>query len=393
MLKGYKYRIYPTDEQKAMINKNIGCCRYVYNRALDIINKHYEETKEHLSAQYNVYNMFSQWKNEEGMEWLKESDARSVSYTLIHLDRAFSSFFKKNGKHPKFKRKGYSGSYVTDKCKFDFDKRTIRIPKIGEVKAVFHRKFNGTPKNITVTKQSFDYYEVSVCVDDGLPKEELKTPTLEGAVGVDLGIKQEGDGNAITNDGTKFPVSDVRRLNKRLARLQKRLSKKKWEKNEDGKKVPSRNYLKLKDKCAKLNAKIARVRSYNSHMITSTVTNMEGVNTIAVEDLNVNRLLRNNRFARTVANANMGEILRQFEYKCDEKGINFVKVDRFFASTKICSKCGYVYKGIALNEREWTCPQCGTHHDRDVNAAINIRNKGFETIKAEGKRQTNPTRV
>ena len=128
-------------------------------------------------------------------------------------------------------------------------------------------------------------------------------------------------------------------------------------------------------------------------MITSTVTNMDGVNTIAVEDLNVKGMIRCNRFARTVANANMGEILRQFEYKCDEKGINFVKVDRFFASTKICSKCGYVYKGITLNEREWTCPQCGTHHDRDVNAAINIRNKGFETIKAEGKRQTNPTRV
>lgn len=393
MLKGYKYRIYPTEEQKVLINKNIGCCRYVYNRALDIINKHYEETKEHLSAQYKVSRMFPQWKKEQETEWLKESDSISLIYAMIHLDRAFSSFFKKNGKYPKFKRKGYGGSYVTDRFKVDFECGLIRLSKVGDVKTVFHRKFNGIPKNVTVIKQSFDYYEVSICVDDGLPKEELKTPTLEGTVGVDLGIKQEGEGNAITNDGTKFPVSDVRKLNKRLARLQKRLSKKKWEKNEDGKKVPSRNYLKLKDKCARLNAKIARIRSYNSHMITSTVTNMDGVNTIVVEDLNVKGMIRCNRFARTVANANMGEIIRQFEYKCDEKGINFAKVDRFFASTKICSKCGYVYKGITLNEREWTCPQCGTHHDRDVNAAINIRNKGFETIKAEGKRQTNPTRV
>ena len=209
-----------------------------------------------------------------------------------------------------------------------------------------------------------------------------------------MGIKN--DGNAILSDGTKFKTINVKKEEKRLKRLQKKLSKKKliktgekrfskrYNKDVDVKK-PSKNYIKLKDEIAKIQNKIARKRQYNTHQISSYVSKSDSINTVVIEDLNVKGMVKNHHIAKSVSNANMGELKRQLTYKCDWYGKNLVEVDRFFASSQICSNCGYKNEKVKnLNVREWVCPKCGTYHDRDINAAINIKEEG-NRILTEGK--------
>lgn len=401
MKRAYKYRIYPTEEQKKFFNTSFAANRWFYNYALDKINKAYSETKEHLSAQYQVARELPQLKKEENTKWINQADAMSFIYTSQALDAAFKKFFKEKKGFPKFKSAKYDNSYTIQvqngRDVVDFNRNLIKIGKAGTVKANIHRKFIGQVKAITVSKKSYDYYEASILVDDNFNKLQLKEHTEEGTIGIDLGVK--ADSNAILSDGTMFPTIKVNKELKRIKRLQKKLSKKQWIETGEMKfskkynkevkvKKPSENYIKMKDKIAKLQDKISRKRNYNTHQITAYVTNPNNnIDTIAIEDLNVKGMVKNHHIANAVSNANMGEVKRQLQYKSDWYGKNIVEVDRFFPSSQICNVCGYKNEKVKnLSIRQWVCPQCGTHHDRDVNAAINIKNEGHRILSTtEGK--------
>lgn len=399
--RGFKYRIYPTEGQKRYFATCFAANRWWWNYQLEKISKHYDETKEHLSCQYQLARELPVLKKTECTEWIKQADAISFIYTSQALDEAFKKFFKKQGGYPKFKKRGYSDSYtiqVQAKCQnvIDWKNNTIRLGKAGVVRAILHKKFNCPIKAFTISKKSFDYYEVSVLFDDTLYIEEKPINCVGDVIGVDLGVKT--DSNAITSDGTKFPVVDFKKYDKRLKKMERRLSRMHGKvktgemrySKKYGKEVPitrpSNNYIKQKDKIAKLKNKIAQIRSYNSHQISSTIANSDyGI--VCIEDLNVKGMTHNHHIARSVSNANMGEIRRQLEYKCVWNGQELVVVDRFYPSSQICSCCGYKNEKVKnLSVRKWTCPNCGTVHDRDINAAVNIRNEGYR-LYSEGKQK------
>lgn len=396
--RGFKYRIYPTEEQKKHFSVCFAANRWWWNYQLEKVSKHYEETKEHLSCQYRLARELPILKKTEGTEWIKQADAISFIYTSQALDEAFKKFFKKQGGYPKFKKRGYSDSYtiqVQAKCQnvIDWKNNTIRLGKAGVVRAILHKKFNCPIKAFTISKKSFDYYEVSVLFDDTLYIEDKPINCVGDAIGIDLGISGS---NAILSDGTKFPTTqDDKRLEKRIRRLQKRLAKKEWKKtgktvfskkwNKDiDVKEPSKNYVKLNEKIARLKDKQSKRRSYNTNQISSSIARSES-GLICIEDLNVSGMMRNHHTARSTSNASMGEIRRQLEYKTRWNGQQLVKVDRFYPSSQTCSVCGYQNKEVKNPKiRKWICPNCGAEHDRDINAAINIRNEGYR-IYTEGK--------
>lgn len=399
MKRGYKYRIYPTEEQKKYFKVCFAANRWFWNYALDKINKQYEKNKTHLSAHKVIARELPFLKKEEDTSWIKSVDSSSLIYTAQALDIAFDKFFKKQGGFPKPKRIKYDNSYtiqVQEKGRkvADFKKSVIKIGKAGKVNVIFHRRFKGEIKAVTVSKKSFDYYEISILVDDNFVKPVKQKPTLDGTVGIDLGIKK--DSNAIFSDGTKFPTIEIGRKEKQIVRLKKRLSKKEWKNTGEKKfskkynkevnvKIPSNNYIKLKNRIAKLEDEISRKRDYNTHLFTSYVSKCKQYDTVCIEDLNVKGMVKNHHIAKSISNANMGETRRQLEYKCDWNGKNLVVIDRFYPSSQICSVCGYKNEKVKnLSVRKWVCPVCGTHHDRDVNAAVNIKKEGYRII-AEGK--------
>ena len=405
MKRAYKYRIYPTEEQKKHFAVCFAANRWFWNYALDKIqavfdsNKNKEEKDKIPSAKFEIARELPSLKKEENTSWIKQAESTLFSFTGENLDVALKRFFKGQGGFPKFKNTKYSNSYTTDmstRCEnvIDWKNETIKIPKIGNVKCVFHRKFNGKIKKFIISKKSYDYYEISILVDDTFVKTKLKEHTYEGTIGIDMGSKEGNNGgNAILSDGTRFQVINYDKEDKKIKRLKRKLSRKEWVKTGEKKfskkynkevdvKVPSKNYIKLKDEIAKIEDRIARKRVYNTHQISSYVAKNDNFDTVAIETLNVKGMLKNHKSARNISNGNMGELGRQLEYKCDWYGKNLVKVDRWFASTKTCSVCGN--KHVVKNKRSWICPNCGTHHDRDINAAINIKEEG-NRILTEGK--------
>jgi len=408
MKRAYKYRIYPTEDQKKYFAVCFAANRWWWNYCLEKIEKVYTdnkgkekgERKKIPSAQYEIGYELPILKKTEETAWLKKADSTSFICTGENLDKALDRFFKdKNVGFPKQKVRKYSNSYTGKINKsrqniIDWKKGLIYINKIGNVKIVLHRKFKGEIKSTTISKKSFDYYEVSILVDDTYVKEPLREHTKDGTVGIDMGSKDsKKGGNAILSDGTRFNVINIKKEEQKLKKLQRKLAKKTWFKIDEKKyskkykrevdvKVPSKNYIKLKNKIAKIEDKIAKKREYNTHQISSYVSKNEKFDTIVIEDLNVKGMLKNKRSSKSITNGNMGELKRQIEYKCDWYGKNVVKVNRWYASTKTCSVCGEKYE--VGEKRTWVCPKCGTKHDRDINAAINIKEEGIR-ILSEGK--------
>lgn len=372
MLRAYKYRIYPTDAQKVLFAKTFGCCRFVYNWALNLKITAYKERKETLGNVYLTNLMKSELKSEH--EWLSEVNSQSLQSALRNLDTAYNNFFRntKAVGFPRFKsRKDRQSFLCPQHCRVDFKKGTITVPKAKDIPAVLHRKFKGTVKTVTVSMTPSGKYFASVLVDTDI--QELPAQPIHGnsALGIDLGIKSL----AVCSDGRTFEnPKNLQKSLDRLAVLQKRLSRKR---------KGSTNRNKARIRVARLQEYITNKRKDNLHKITYALTHDSQVRTICMEDLNVKGMQRNHHLAQAVGDASFGMSLTLLEYKCKWYGVNLIKIDRFAPSSKTCGKCGHVYKGLKLSERSWTCPECGTRHDRDFNAACNIKEFGLKALPTE----------
>lgn len=372
MLRAYKYRIYPTDEQKVLFAKTFGCCRFVYNWALNLKIEAYKQEKKSIGNVELTNRMKSELKAEH--EWLSEVNSQSLQSALRNLDAAYANFFRntKTVGFPRFKSRRDRQSFLCPQhCRVDFEKGTLTIPKAKDISAVPHRKFKGMVKTVTISMTPSGKYFASVLVDTTI--QELPASAIQGntTLGIDLGIKSL----AVCSDGRTFDnPKNLQRSLDRLKLLQKRLSRK-----QKG----SANRNKARIRVALLQERIANCRKDNLHKITHALTHDSQVRTLCMEDLNVKGMQHNHHLAQAVGDASFGIFLMLLEYKCRWYGVNLIKIDRFVPSSKTCGKCGYVYKGLKLNERNWTCPECGTHHDRDFNAACNIKEFGLKALPTE----------
>ena len=372
MLRAYKYRIYPTDDQKVLLAKTFGCCRFVYNWALNMKITAYKERKETFGNVYLTNLMKSELKAEH--EWLAEVNSQSLQSALRNLDTAYRNFFRDAHAvgFPRFKsRKDRQSFQCPQHCSVNFVNGSISIPKAKDIPAVLHRKFKGTVKTVTVSMTPSGRYFASVLVDTAI-QELPATPIQNDTVlGIDLGIKSL----AVCSDGRTFDnPKNLQKSLDRLKLLQKRLSRKQ---------KASANRNKARLRVARLQEHVANCRKDNLHKITHALTHDSQVRTICMEDLNVKGMQRNHNLAQAVGDASFGMFLTLLEYKCSWYGVNLIKIDRFAPSSKTCGKCGHVYKGLRLSERSWTCQECGTRHDRDFNAAHNIKEFGLKALPTE----------
>lgn len=365
MDKTFEYRIYPSAEQEALLQKTFGCCRWAYNRVLAMRRDEYAWTGK--SRHINSYiTQIPAWKRADA-PWLSEVDSMALQQSLRDLDKAFKNFFRAPGKvgFPKFKSKRAGRkSYRTNGVGI-IDARHVRLPKLGTVRARVSRPVEGRVLSATVKQVPSGKYYVAICCAD-VPATDAPAPTV-GFLGVDAGIHDI----ATCSTGERLPnPKNLQRSERRLAREQRRLSRKR---------KGSANRARQRVRVARAHEKVANRRKDALHKFTTHAVG-ESQN-IAVEDLNVRGMQRNRRLAKAVGDAAMSELARQLEYKCAWSGRGFVRVGRFYPSSKTCSACGYVYRGLTLAERVWDCPACGMRHDRDLNAAVNIAREGRRILE------------
>lgn len=363
MLRAYEYRIYPTKEQEILLAKHFGCTRFIYNWALSLRKELYEKDGKSISK-YELNKMITQLSKQEEYSWLKEVLAQSLQQSIQNLDTAFIKFFKEKTGFPKFKsKKTNRHSYrIPQNVKINFENSKVFLPKIKWVKIRIDRKFEGLIKSATVKQTPTGKYFVSVLVENGLNCVEKTKVDKENALGMDLGIKDF----IIMSDGTKIPNPKfLRQKEQRLKVLQKRLSRKQKGSN-------NRNKYRLK--VSKIHEKIANERKDFLQKLTTKLVKESQFDTFCLETLNIKGMLKNHKLAKSIAEASWYQFVEMLKYKCDWYGKNIVFIGQFEPSTKTCSICGYKNNSLTLQDRKWICPICHTHHDRDINAAINIRN-------------------
>lgn len=386
MFKYFKYRIYPTDEQKNLIEKHFGCCRYIYNWALHKKIEAYKKDKTSLSR-FDLQKQLPVMKKNESTKWLSEVGAQSLQASLLHLERSYRNFYENTHNFPKFKSKNSKNSYSLPRgVKVDFENKTIQLLKIGKVRLILSRTFEGKIKNVTISKITTGKYFASVLVDNkSLKEKKLQNIDINTTIGIDVGLKTLltcSDGQTIENK--KFLKQQL----DKLKILQRRASKKK---------KGSQNKKKANLKVAKLHEKIKNQREDYLHKITHQLTKENQFSAIVVENLSVKNLssrckpkqdenekfLPNGQAAKSNLNqlfldASLSKFFEYLKYKCELNGVNFIKIGRFEPSSKTCSFCGIKKEKLKLSERTFNCEGCGASIDRDLNAAINIKNFGLK---------------
>ncbi len=351
--KGYKFRLYPTPEQKSYLARCFGCSRFVYNHFLRLTTDAYAESKKHLKYG-DTAKLLTTLKKDEQYSWLTEVNSQSLQQTLKDLESAFVRFFKKLGSFPVFKKKRNRQSFRVPQHWIITHDGRLKLPKIQPIKMVQHREIEGTPSSVTISKTPTGKYYASILVE-----YEPHEASLHGEkIGADLGLKDF----LITSDGKKYPNPKFyKRALKRLKRLQRSLSRKV---------KGSNNRNKQRQLVAKAHEKVANQRLDMQHKLSLQLTCENQV--VAVEDLHIKGMVKNHKLAQAISDASWGQFLTMLEYKGKLYGCEIRKLDRFFPSSKRCSKCGYIHENLTLDIREWVCPECDAHHDRDINASTNI---------------------
>lgn len=365
MLKAYKYRLYPNNEQKVMLAKTFGCVRLVYNKMLNErieTYKEYKDDKEELKKQ--KYPTPAKYKND--YPFLKEIDSLALANAQLNLDKAYKKFFKEGMGFPKFKsKKEHNYSYTTNMVNgnIKLEGNMIKLPKVGFIEVRFHRKFEGVIKSCTISQVPSGKYYISILVDT----ENIQAPKNNKVYAFDLGLKEfliDSKGEHIENPKTIYKYEE------KLSKLQRKIAHK-----QKG----SGNWCKARIKIARLHEKITNIRKDFLNKLSSKIINENQV--IISEDLNIKGMLKNHNLAKAVSDVSWGEFTRQLEYKAKWKGRTYHKIDRWFASSQTCSKCGSINKEVKLlSIREWLCESCGEKHQRDENAAKNIKMQGMKEL-------------
>ena len=368
MLKAYKYKIKPNQQQEELLSKFFGCVRYIYNWGLEMKTSTYKQNGKAVGYM-QLAKELTKLKQDNEHQWLNECTTEALQQSLRCLDKAFTSFFRKKTNYPRFKSKKYTRDSVKfiNNVHFDFDNWTVKLPKLGKVRMRKNRTFDqSTCKQgtCTVSKDHCGTYWCVITVDDLQPKPTKTKLVKDNAIGVDLGIKDY----AILSDGTKFTnPKHLEKAQKNLAHLQKVFARK----SKD-----SKNHERMRIKVAKCHRSITNQRNDFLHKLSTHL--VRNYDVICLEDLNVKGMEQNHHLARAIQGASWGEFVRQLEYKSEFYGKNVLFIGRFEPSSKLCHKCGYINQELQLKDREWICPVCGEHLDRDINAAVNIKEIAFD---------------
>ena len=369
--RAYKFRLYPNEEQKILIHKTIGCSRFVYNYYLN-----YQKEKG-VQKTFDLCKDLKELENQ--YEYLKEVESSALRSSIFDLEDGFNNFFAKRSGYPRFKSKFNRQSYRTScirsnykgkeysNIEVDLLTRNIKLPKLGKVKIRGFRnkdKIEGKIVNATISRESTNKYYVSVLVEEDILIEKIIPTTI---VGIDLGIKDL----VVTSDGIKYGNEKVlTKYEKRLKRLQRKLSR-----QVKG----SKNYLKTKEKIARLNAKIKNYRKHYLNDIANEIVDEHDI--IVTEDLKVQDMFKDKKkaFNKSLSDASLSKLCSLIEWKSKIKGKYYYKINTYYPSSQICSHCGYKNSKLKdLSIREYDCPKCGSHNDRDINASLNILLEGLK---------------
>jgi putative transposase len=363
--RAYRYRFYPTQEQEELLRRTLGCVRLVYNKALHTRTEAWYERQERVDYK-QTSGMLTQWKKQEDLQFLNQVSSVPLQQGLRNLQKAFTNFWAGRAKYPNFKKKRNGGSAEFTRAAFRWKDGQLWLAKCCEPLPI---RWSRTlprgcePSTVTVRMEPSGRWFISLLIDDQTVKP---LPEVNKAVGIDAGITSL----ITTSDGEK--IANPRHF--RRLRYQLRQATKKLSRRVKG----SNNREKARREVARIQAAIADSRKDFLHKLTTRLVREN--QTIAVEDLSVKNMLKNHKLAQAIADASWSELVRQLEYKCQWYGRTLVKIDRWFPSSKRCGHCGHVIEKLPLNIREWDCPECGTHHDRDINAAHNILAAGLAVI-------------
>jgi putative transposase len=363
--RAYRYRFYPTPEQEQLLHRTLGCVRLVYNKALHTRTEAWYERQERVDYK-KTSGMLTQWKKQEDLQFLNEVSSVPLQQGLRNLQKAFTNFWAGRTGYPNFKKKHSGGSAEFTRAAFRWKDGQLWLAKCSEPLPIRWSRTLPTgcePSTVTVRLEASGRWFVSLLVNDHTVKP---LDVVDKTIGIDAGITcliTTSDGEKIANP------KHFKRLRHKLRQAQKTLS---------GRVKGSNNREKARCEVARIQARIADSRKDLLHKLTTRLVRENQA--IAVEDLSVKNMLKNHKLAQAIADASWGELVRQLEYKCQWYGRTLVKIDRWFPSSKRCGYCGHVVDKLPLNVREWDCPECGTHHDRDINAAKNILAAGLAVI-------------
>ncbi len=366
MLKAFRYRISPTEEQKVLLNKHIGSVRFLYNIALETKQIAYASKQVNLSR-YDLQRQLKDLKNE--CEWLKEVNSQSLQVALMNLDAAYLRFFKGQNSFPTFKKKSNGGSFNIPQNVFLEDGKLV-IPKFKKgIDIVLHRPIKGEIRQATISRTPTGKYFVSILCETGeviKPKKNIKEKTT---IGIDLGIKTF----IVASNGQEFDNPKyLRKAQSKLKYVQRKYSKNKGK--------------RTKHRLAILHEKVANQRKDFLHKVSSEL--IKNHDSIAIETLQVSNMLKNHCLAQSISDAGWGTFVTMLEYKAEWYGKNILKIGTFEPSSKTCSCCGNINKELTLKDREWTCECCGTLLNRDVNAAINVKSFALKNYVLGTKTKT-----
>ena len=359
----YKFRLYPNESDKVLLSKHFGCCRFVHNYFLDNNNKTYKEKKEHNNF-YTNCELLKDLKKQEDYKWLNEVNSQSLQIALKNLEISFQRFFKKTSGFPKFHKKSNAQSFGLTNQHFKIEGNRVVLPKFRKgIKFDNHREIEGKIICSTISQIPSGEYYITMTTE----REISQLSQIDKDVGIDLGIKDF----CVTSDEIKIPNPNIKKSKMlKLQYLQRRHSKKQKK---------SKNREKARKKLTKLYSKINNLKNDFLHKLSTILTYENQV--IYLESLNIKGMVKNHKLAESISQCNWGQFVDILKYKANWYGKEIYQIDRFYPSSQLCHICGYQNRDLTLKDREWTCPKCGKHHDRDINAAINILHCGRDCRK------------